>query len=420
MSRLEGLVSSEDVISSWAAIEHLYDPIAAEDDAKASLHEPARHTEGIEEAIKHIDLIDTEHNGVLSRLGYDFCRETRVWRTTTEAVLQARALQQIAACCHATGRDDSRLARVVVRHTFDPRFHMPTPSWIPHPASGLAFIVMPFVYQEILLLTAKSVVQFATGSSDGNAWAVLEGNDSPDEGAYKPAPPALRQFIARLLTAEAFDPIVLGENPFSRLRALSPWFAEASETVGEPTPFEISMAYSAQDFSISHELGHSLTDAYQVDAADLLQIEMAADEAGFGLYAVSWGWRDEILESTPLSQAARIVLGPLWFYFTATMTFTLMTLVAARVATVSPANMRSFSDKSHLNHIEQLARRWQGISDLLNRHTTLVKSSSGEFREEDEKRLARLVEMLDVFASSLQPWVASIPETDLLAALSVS
>ena len=420
MSRLEGLVSSEDVISSWAAIEHLYDPIAADEDAKAVLHESARHIDGIEEAIKHIDLIDSEHAGALSRLGYGFCKDPGVWRTKTEAVLQARALQQVAACCHSLGRDDSRLARIVVRHTFDPRFHMPTPSWIPHPASGLSFIVMPFVYQEILLLTAKSVVQFVTGSSNGDVWNALEANNSQDFSAYRPAPPALRQFIARLLTAEAFDPIDPGENPFSRLKTLSPWFADASETVGEPTPFETALAYSAQDFSISHELGHSLTDASQVDVIDLLQVEIAADEAGFGLYAVSWGWRDEILEGTPLSQAARIVLGPLWFYFTATLTFTLMTLVAARVAAVSPANMESFSGKCHLNHIEQLAQRWQGASNLLSRHISLVKSYSGEFSSEDEEMLMRLVGLLDGYVRSLQHWVASIPDADLLAALSVS
>lgn len=83
----------------------------------------------------------------------------------------------------------------------------------------------------------------------------------------------------------------------------------------KPSPLMVHLTYSFIDFAIGHELGHRLLGHQGTagDRDDRLAAEKDADRLGFHLFSTSWGWRDEILDGSPLSSAARIVLGPLTF-----------------------------------------------------------------------------------------------------------
>lgn len=403
----------QEVLRAWEAIAYNYDPVEADDEAMRVLRNPEEHAEDILGALKHIECIDESSNGLVMRLDYGFCLAPNLWYRGSDAVLQARALQQITSWCELRPDHSHLLQQIVVRHTFAAKFSFATP--LLRMSKGFKFLIIPMAYQELLSLPAKALVEFCTGSQDGDIWAWLLSEDALPP--MRPAPQAARRLVGRLLTSAAFHPLDTGENPLEQLQRQAEWFERASQLPTDPNSFEIALTYSGQDFAISHEIGHCLvTTTGRSDA----EIEKAADHAGFRLYATSWGWRDEILDDVPLSPVARLLLGPLWFFFTAKMLFTLRSSLATRLRLLvdgDPCELESGVDAAQ---IALLQARWTSLRATLSEYFYVVKTEVISISAKDTFVLERLSILFDHFNERLDDWITEIPVFSLRVAVTIA
>ncbi|SFU68023.1 hypothetical protein [Nitrosospira multiformis] len=400
---------AQEIKTAWARIAPFYDPVAGDKEAHKILRNPIEHTEEISQALEHIRLIDRSTHGTVSRLNYQFCFEPCLWQRSGEAVLQARALQQIATWCDAQPQADSMLRDVVVRHTFDPRHSFAPPQHVP--SEGFHFLVIRFAYQELLMLSARALVELLTGRLDGNAWELLATADNTGQVRGE-APRLLRQLLGRMLTSEAFHPLISKENPLRQLCQRSKWFDKATESYGGGiTSFEVALSYSGQDFAIAHELGHCLaTQSFELRFDE----ECAADLAGFGLYALSWGWRDEILEECPLGQASRISLGPTWFFYTAKLLYTVRTLLSRRWYRLglNPWSIGLLDED--MTELSFIVARWESSEAAVQHYLAEVQRRGAVNNPGDYFVVRNLVRSMDAFLYALEGWIEDIPEEDIL------
>lgn len=396
-----------EIKAAWGQIALGYDPIVGSDEAQQLLRNPAEHEEGISKALEHIRLIDHTTNGVVSRLGYEFCFESCIWTRAGEAVLQARALQQIATWCEAHPEDDPMLRNVVVRHTFDPDHSFAPPQHVPF--GGFHFLVMRFAYQELLMLSARALVEVITGRVDGSAWEFLA-RESTTGQVTGEAPGPLRQLVGRILTGATFHPL-FDENPLEQLCKRSNWFEKATESYGNGiTSLEVVLSYSGQDFAIAHELGHCLaTKSFE----SRFDEECAADLAGLGLYALSWGWRDEILDECPLDQAARISLGPTWFFYTAKLLSTIRSLSLSRWRRLG-LESKSTVLLDDMDELSLIGARWKSNEGAVQGYLEEVQRRGFVNKPDSHFILRNLARTMDAFISALEDWIEDIPKEDIL------
>lgn len=405
------MTTAQEVTDAWAEIANLYDPTEGDPDAALLVRNASEHDATIAGALAHIGMVASAEGELLGPMGYEFCLERRLWRRGLEAVLQARALQQVFCWAARFPADREALRAIVVRHTFDPSFRFATPLLRQH--RSIHFVVMPFVYQEVLLLSAASLVELYGRASDANPWEFL---DVPRSDLAGEPPRAFRKFVARLLTSDAFDPNSAGENPIGALSRSSAWFAGIDDDAPEPSDVQTVLAYSAQDFALAHEIGHRLSMESGGDGP-YLQSEMAADLAGFRLFAASWGWRDEVLEGCPLTPGARLLIGPIWFFFTAGLLFGMRKGLLARVEAVLDCDAGFIDAAQDDEHVSALASRWQEVRLNLNAYGDEVRKLGGGFCEQDIARLTNLVAVLEEFSRHLEGWLLAMPDESLLEAV---
>lgn len=394
--------TAAEVATAWAEIADLYDPVDADPVATQVLRDASEHEGPIAAALEHFKLVDAAEGQLLSSLGYDFCFERRLWRRGIEAVLQARVLQQVLVWAKLAPKDRAALENIVVRHTFHADLSFATPLLRRH--GRFNFIVVPFVYQELLLLSAATLAQTACPRGAADAWELLDGS-STDATSNTPPPPPFRKLVARVLTSPAFDASSSAENPVSALSMSSGWFSGV-DTAADPTDMESVLAYSAQDFALAHEIGHCLSAG---DAETYLRTEQAADLSGLRLYAASWGWRDELLEGCPLGQGARVLLGPIWFFFSAGLLYSIKHAIARRVVRELGCDASALSDADEASHLAALAHRWHGVNVWLSAYGSEVMRLSGPISALDELRLHVLTRRLESLSLSANRWVLELP-----------
>lgn len=406
------MTTADEVIHAWAEISLRYDPTEGDPAADALIRNPVEHDEMVGTALEHIKMLDRDEGHLLRPMDYEFCLDRRLWRRGLEAVLQARVLQQVFCWGHRFTADLAALQRIVVRLTFDTNACYAMP--LLRQNRSINFVVMPFVYQELLLLSAAALAELHASRSNGDCWHLL---DDPLTGLPSDVPPprSFRKLVARMLTSDAFDPNVGGENPIAFLSRSSPWLMGVDEDAVGPADIVTVLGYSAQDFALSHEIGHCVSQLGIEDA--YLQTEMAADLAGFRLFAASWGWRDEVLEGCPLQPTARILLGPIWFFFTAGLLFGLRRGLLNRVTAALDCDTEFLGEAEDEAHVNALASRWQQVRLNLNAYGKEVVRLGGSFTEHDACRLANLVWALDDLTSRIGGWLASMPEQTLLDAV---
>lgn len=408
------MTTADEVIRAWAEIAIYYDPTEGDPAADALLKNPLEHDETVEGALDHIRMLDRHEGNLLGPMDYEFCLDRRLWRRGLEAVLQARVLQQVLVWGHRSPADRAALRGIVVRLTFDTNFCYAPPLIRQH--KGINFVVMPFVYQELLLLPAAALAELHASRSDGDCWHLLT---DPLTGLSGDAPPprSFRKLVARMITSKAFDPNIDGENPVAFLSRASPWFMGVDDDAPDPEDIVTVLGYSAQDFALAHEIGHCASEDGGSEEGGI-QAEMAADLAGFRLFAASWGWRDEVLEGCPLQSTARILLGPIWFFFTASLLAGirqgLLNCVATRLDCFDTEFLGGTEDEAHVN---ALTSRWQKVRLNLNAFGEEVLKLGGSFTEQDVSRLANLVEAIDDLTSRIGSWLNSMPDQDLLEAV---
>lgn len=394
--------SAAEVAAAWAEIVDIYDPVEADAAATALLRNDAEHDGPIAAALEHIRLVDQSEGGTLIPMGYGFCFERRLWRRGIEAALQARVLQQVLVWLRLKPEDGAALRNIVVRHTFHTGLGFAAPLYVPH--GRFTFIVVPFVFQELLMLCSAMLSQWNDTAHAGGGWSSLLAQGSA-QGLEAPPPPAFRKLVARLLTDAALDVQSPDENPVSALSGSEGWFAGIDDSSG-PSDVESVLAYGALDFALAHELGHSFPPG---SGATHLQTEQAADLAGFRLFAASWGWRDELLESCPLSEGARVLLGPIWFFYTSSFLFSLKQRLAHRVDAELGLDAKFSSDSEETFQIGVLAQRWQSVHGHLSGYVAEVKRLAGPISEMDEQALVHFVDHLAALTLCAERWVAELP-----------
>lgn len=394
--------SAAEVAAAWSELADSYDPVEADSAATALLRDSAEHDAPIAAALEHIRLVDQTEGGSLIPTGYGFCFERQLWRRGIEAVLQARVLQQVLVWLRLKPEDSPALRNIVVRHTFHTDLGYASPLYVPH--GRFTFIVVPFVFQELLLLCSAMLSQWSSSASLDGGWSTLLGPVQAQCLKTSP-PPAFRKLVARLLTDAAFDVQSPDENSVAVLSDSPGWFSGIDES-SEPTSVESVLAYGALDFALAHELGHCFPPG---NNATPLQTEQAADLAGLRLFAASWGWRDEILESCPLSEGARVLLGPLWFFYTSSFLFSLKRRLAQRVERDLGREAKFLSDAEEATHLSVLAERWQSVQGWLSGYIANVKRLAGPISETDEQALVHFVAHQESLMLSTERWVAELP-----------
>lgn len=404
--------TASEVVAAWSEIADLFDPTQADPVATALLRNPQEHAEAIGQAVEHIKLIDQTEGGLLATMDYVFCLEpqTGLWRRGLEAILQARALQQILVWSSHFPADREALQRVVVRHTFYPGFQYVTPLLRLH--GRFKFIVMPYVYQELLLLPAAALAELVGGQDGADPWQFLD-NPSLIKLNEASPPRSFRKLVARILTSEVFDPNSGDENPVAALSSSSDWFAGVDND-HQPGSLETVLGYSGQDFALSHEMGHCLTAGA---ASEHLASEVEADTVGFRLFVLSSGWRDEVLEECPLGSSVRTLLGPIWFFFTARLLFEVRQRLRSRVRQALDCDTGFFGTSQDETHVNLLVSRWKRMHHGLSHYSDVVKAFGGTFTKEDDLRIANLVEVLNAFTRNVENWLTEMPGESLLEAV---
>lgn len=408
------MTTADEVIRAWGEIANLYDPTEGDSAADALLRNPLEHAETVEGALNHIRMLDRHEGNLLGPMDYKFCLDRRLWRHGLEAVLQARVLQQVLVWGNRSPADQAALRGIVLRLTFDTNYCYAPPLIRQH--RDINFVVMPFVYQELLLLPAAALAELHASRSDGDCWHLLT---TPVSRLSDDAPPprSFRKLVARMITNNAFDPNIDRENPVALLSRASPWFKGVDDDAPEPEDIVTVLGYSGQDFALAHEIGHRISKDGGDEEGDL-QAEMAADLAGFRLFAASWGWRDEVLDGCPLQSTARILLGPIWFFFSASLLVVLRQELLNRVATTLDCfNTDFLGGTKDEAHASALTSRWRQVRLTLNAFGEEVLKSGGAFTEQDVARIANLVEAIDDLTSRVGGWLNSMPDQDLLNAV---
>lgn len=400
-------MTPDEVVAAWAEIADGCDPTEADEQATELLRNAAEHDDAVEGALEHIRLVAQTEGVSLEDMGYEFCLERRVWRRGIEAVLQARVLQQILRWSVLVPSDRQALRRVVVRHTFYARLDYAPPSLRTN--RHIKFIVVPFAYQELLLLAAASLSQMILSTGVNDPWSCLD--HVPEQSSE--APPAFRKLVARVVTSAAFDTQTASKDPVSSLAQLDGWFS-CIDILEDTTSLEAALIYSAQDFALSHELGHCLSPA---GARTYLDAEQEADVSGLRLFAASWGWRDEILNECPLGQGARILLGPIFFFFTAALLFDIRRLLSERIGHNFNIDTEFLTDAQDKLHLSDLSLRWKNVHRHLSFYVEEVKQLAGPFDIDDERKLNNFICALQKLSSGVGSWLAGLSDDNLISAI---
>ncbi|MDF0545270.1 hypothetical protein PX699_23220 [Sphingobium sp. H39-3-25] len=403
------MIDRASIEAAWATIAHLLDPVHQDAEADALLRNPEAESPGIEAAIVHMGLVDRTMGGAIQALGYDFAADPLLWTRANEATLQARCLQQLSSWWKVNPQDAALLQDVVVRTSFGTSYGFATPQHII--VAPVHFVIVPYVYQELLMLSARAFDE-ALGRGEDKAWSALANSDT---GIAPSMPPAMRRLFARLLTDHAFHPAEPGDNPTDALMARSEILCPDGNSY-EPYTLESHLSYSALDYALSHELAHRVLHAINPDFAIDQALEQAADLIGFRFFACSWGWRDDIFEGAPLSEGGRILLGPLWFFYSASMFFTLRSLLAARVAEFAPGSALARRLAFKGEPLLALTERWHRVKGLLAQYAEVAAVFGAPLSKLDGIILDHLTIALSGFTDALQGWVEAIPEADILFA----
>lgn len=399
------MIDRVQINTAWNGIAHTLDPLHADTEADILLRNREVESPGIEAALQHIELIDRTIGGVVDELGYGFVRDAGVWRRSNEAVFQARALQQLSRWWKISPDDRPFLDGVVVRHTFATGFAFGTPQHIP--AGDIHFIVVPYAYLELLMLTAKAFDVVLAGCEEGDAWTPLVGTDNVDRSSTIPG--ALKQLFARILTDHAFHPAVPGENPTDALKRAFAWF-EYTDGDRSAGALETHLSYSALDFALAHELGHRIIHSATATPPKGLELELLADTMGFRLFAASWGWRDDIVADAPIGLGGRVLLGPIWFFYSARLLFTLRSLLGQRMSDIAPRSPAAIELSKPNKHVALLHQRWGEQKRILEQYTSALAGSGEDITEEDLRILARLSDEAIAMIDALPGYIEAIPE----------
>lgn len=396
--------------AAWNRIAHRLDPVHGDVEADALLRNHTVESAAIAHALNHIELINRTDMGAIDALGYDFVRDPLIWRRGSEVAYQARALQQLSHWWSINPEDAPALGSVVLRHTFATSFSFGTPQHIVD-AEGeqIHFVVVPFVYGELLMLTAKAFNTMLAGNETSDGWAMLVEARDFDASA---APPAIKQLAARMLTDHAFHAAEPGDNPTVALKAQSNWL-HYEEDDQRPGALEAHVSYAALDFAIAHELGHRILHFLKPDMPSGPMLEEGADLVGFRLFAASWGWRDEIFEGCPLSEAGRVLLGPIWFFYSAQLLFTMHGLLGERTRAIAPNAALARTTAKQMQHLGLLVDRWSRQKAVLDQYSEVLQSFGADIAATDGELIDRLTTAMAMFMGTLPDWISQIPENDI-------
>lgn len=403
------MIDRATIEAAWATIAHMLDPVHQDIEADALLRNSVLEVPGIEAAIAHMALVDQTMGGAVSALGYGFAADPLLWTRANEATLQARCLQQLSSWWKINPQDAPLLQDVVVRTTFGTSYGFATPQHII--VAPVHFVIVPYVYQELLMLSARAFDE-AIGRGDDKGWQLLA-NGGAKMGSTMP--PAMRRLFARLLTDHAFHAAELGDNPTDALMARSALLC-LDDKPYEPHALESHLSYSALDYALSHELAHRALHAINPDFAVDQALEQAADLIGFRFFACSWGWRDDIFEGAVLSEGGRILLGPLWFFYSTTLIFTMRGILAERARQLVPTSGLARRLSVQGEHLPALVERWTLVQALLAQFTEVTAGFGAPLLDSDAAVIDQLTIALADFTEAIPRWINAIPEADILFA----
>lgn len=388
------------------------DPVFGDAEAEAHLHKAPSDMARLPANIAGMKTIRSIEPAFFAAHDYAWVFEPSVWRRSLEANYQARALQQLSGLWRSPHRPDGlQFENVVLRETFHTGADPCTPFHIAIEEAN--FIVVPFSFNEFALLLVRAFLDWA-----GCLEAGWPGLHTPQPSEREPSP-FLRHAILRLLTSDAFQPGFHGPTPMERVKRRSSWFAPAQEFDDADRDMVTHLSYALIDFAIAHELGHSVLGHAGENAPSCLRLdkEHGADAMGFQLFATSWGWRDEILDTCPLSQGARILVGPLIFHMFVKWHLALragISRVALRCGDVSTSLLRSFDTDS-----TESAARSNAAFTQMSQYEDEIARRGYKLNADDTAIYQRLTESMVGFLFHVMEAGASVPDEDYRIAVEV-
>lgn len=410
-------LTAERIAAVWAEAAERYalDPLVKDPRASEALYWQPDDLVHLPPTLAAMEIVREKTPGFFAKHDYAWAFEPTIWRRSLEANYQARAFQHLSMIWRSPHRDPAwPLGDVVLRYAFQTDALVVSPFHLEH--AGLHFISIAYAFNDVLLLLFASFLD-GLGQVDGN-WHMLRTAETP--AGY--VSPYLKQLLLRMLTSDVFHPSLQGEPPMDVARREIDWFSDAREVSGEAGQLMDHLTMSLIDYALAHELGHRLLDhrgATRLEGDEArIAAEIAADRVGFHLFTKSWGWRDELLEDAPMSELARIMLGPLCFsiferWYAAALSGLATSCLRARV---DPG----FDIASLSVRRREAERRTQATFKLVAGHQAEVSEEGASFSARDRRWIERLTQLMVVEIDRILKASSTIPEEDLKLVRSIA
>jgi uncharacterized coiled-coil protein SlyX len=122
------------------------------------------------------------------------------------------------------------------------------------------------------------------------------------------------------------------------------------------------------------------------------------------------------VEDAPLSETGRILLGPLWFFYTAQLLFVIQSMLSARHDALNITGNHMARIVQNQRHLDTLQARWASQKRTLTEYISVLASHGQAPSDDDMRTLDRLLRRLREMVDHVSLWVGDIPNDSLVFA----
>ena len=358
------------------------------------------------------DLFD-QYPNFFSAFNYQWALDPGAYDTAIEAAWQLRALRALAAI-HATGsplwsEKKLRYDGLLITYQLIVNYAMSGANF--RPVGPMNAVRLPFGFFEMSLIMLRGILasrlhdtSMQFGIADPS-WLAIQSNRSTDAAFFNPF---IADLVARLIAARSDQPDVALPGIVRSISSMES-FPETGIDVGtEPLPAFIDDAhYLISEFVLLHEVGHALHQDAPGDRS--LSTEIRADFCGAQLFAVSWGWRFELLSRSLLDEVGRIVIGPRLTLAVLRAWIELSVAVEARLSTLDASdnpNGSGLTDAALTEFDQRIASVNKSLSELVASY-----AQRGEpYSQESAAMVNSLLEAVHAFGAQAVKWTRELPD----------
>lgn len=374
--------------------------------------------------LQQIRLLMSDRPLFFSRFDYAWTLEASSYDTAIEAAWQLRMLRAIAAI-HGTKsphwtEDKLRYGNIVVTYQLIVNYLMAGASFRPY--GKLSVVRLPFGFFEIALIILRGILAsrlydptMQLGDADPS-WLAMQGGLNVDPSFFRPY---VADLVVRLIAARTDHPDVALPGVVKTISNTDAFSDISGEIGGESQmAFVEDALYLITEFVLFHEVGHALLSDTPTDRS--IATEVRADFCATQLFAVSWGWRSELLERTLLDEVGRIVLGP---RLALTMLWTWLKIMVEFEERISVLDT---SDKFHKpvgltrEALTELDQRIEAVDRSLQDLVQSYAQRGEHFSQKSASSVDATIAAVRQFGSHAAQWIATLPSDVFRAVVSAA